>query len=162
MDLLATYGAAVLSGACVPFSTIGWDRNAQQLAYLPGRGREPQRNSLGVPAAADLPEYASFSEHRIAAGESTMLAFYGMSFEGNRTVTCAIATRFTPVDGANYEVRYGEQSGGICTITASRPSRVRCTSHSSASARWTQPRRAAASVFSGARLPPPRCATILG
>lgn len=111
--------ASVLSGNCVPYSSISWETNTQRVAYLPGRGGAPKKQSLGM-LTANLPEYASYSEHRVPAGDPISFAFYGMHFFGNRTVTCAVGARFTPVEGVDYQVSFSEQSGGLCAITVSR------------------------------------------
>jgi hypothetical protein len=107
---------ALITKECVPppLSDIQWAGAAEEMAVLPGRGREPKRESIGMPMTS-LPEYASFTEQQIPAGVAVRLAFRGM----NGNAACTIATQFTPQEGADYEVIYGEESGGRagrCTI----------------------------------------------
>lgn len=111
--------ASVLTSSCVPYSALQWDSNTQRLGHLPSRGSTPKRESIGIPLA-DLPEYASFTEHRIAAGEPISLAFYGTLYSYPNTVKCAVGARFTPTEGADYQAIFSERAGGGCAIAVHR------------------------------------------
>jgi hypothetical protein len=110
--------AGLLDKDCSPAINGGWTIAMREMATLPARGREPKRESIGMPMA-NLPEYASFTEHRIAAGAPITIAYRGTL--GN--AYCNIALRLTPQEGADYETLFAEEAGGragICTIAVWR------------------------------------------